>query len=101
MTHRVLIVDDDPAQRRLLDSMIRRCGHDTVLADSGGSALDLLAQPRTRPVDLIVLDLVMPGMDGLEMLSRLDTTRRPHPRHRPDRARLDRDGRQGDARRRR
>ena len=74
MTHRVLIVDDDPAQRRLLDSMIRRCGHDTVLADSGGSALDLLAQPRTRPVDLIVLDLVMPGMDGLEMLSRLDTT---------------------------
>jgi DNA-binding NtrC family response regulator len=74
MTHRVLIVDDDPAQRRLLDSMIRRCGHDTVLADSGGSALDLLAQPRTRPVDLIVLDLVMPGMDGLEMLSRLDNT---------------------------
>src|SRR5262245_29465530 len=76
MTHRVLIVDDDPAQRRLLDSMIRRCGHDTVLADSGAAALDLLAQPRTRSVDLIVLDLVMPGMDGLEMLSRLDATNR-------------------------
>src|SRR5262245_7023265 len=73
MTHRVLIVDDDPAQRRLLDSMIRRCGHDTVLADSGSAALDLLAQPRTRPIDLIVLDLVMPGMDGLEMLSRLES----------------------------
>ena len=72
MTHRVLIVDDDPAQRRLLDSMIRRCGHDTVLADSGTAALDLLAQPRTGSIDLIVLDLVMPGMDGLEMLARLD-----------------------------
>src|SRR5262245_21832015 len=73
MTHRVLIVDDDPAQRRLLDSMIRRCGHDTVLADSGSTALDLLGQPRTRSIDLIVLDLVMPGMDGLEMLSRLES----------------------------
>ena len=72
MTHRVLIVDDDPAQRRLLDSMIRRCGHDTLLADSAAAALDLLAQPRARPIDLIVLDLVMPGMDGLELLSRLD-----------------------------
>ena len=72
MTHRVLIVDDDPAQRRLLDSMIRRCGHDTLLADSAAAALDLLAQPRARPIDLIMLDLVMPGMDGLELLSRLD-----------------------------
>ena len=72
MTHRVLIVDDDPAQRRLLDSMIRRCGHDTLNADSGAAALDLLAQPRARPIDLIVLDLVMPGMDGLELLARLE-----------------------------
>ena len=72
MTHRVLIVDDDPAQRRLLDSMIRRCGHDTLLAEGAAAALDLLAEPRARPIDLIVLDLVMPGMDGLELLSRLD-----------------------------
>jgi DNA-binding NtrC family response regulator len=71
MAARILIVDDDPAQRRILEEMIKRFGYEPATADSAEAGLDRLAQPRGKPVDLIILDLVMPGMDGLEFLERL------------------------------
>ncbi len=71
MSERILIVDDDPVQRRFLDSMVRRLGYEPVLA-AGGDA----ASPRSRMhgaarIDAMVLDLVMPDLDGLGVLARM------------------------------
>jgi DNA-binding NtrC family response regulator len=75
MTPRILIVEDEPAQRRILEEMIKRFGCDTVSADSASMGIDLLANPGGRRIDLVVLDLVMPGMDGLEFLERISGLR--------------------------
>lgn len=64
---RVLIVDDDPGQRSLLDSFLRSQGFETVLADSGQRALELL---REQEFGLMISDVRMPGLSGLETLRR-------------------------------
>ncbi|HEY5043946.1 MAG TPA: sigma-54 dependent transcriptional regulator [Verrucomicrobiae bacterium] len=64
----VLIVDDDPGQRSLLDSFLRGQGFETVLADSGEHALEKL---RTGHFDLMISDVRMPGLSGLETLRRV------------------------------
>jgi DNA-binding NtrC family response regulator len=69
MTMHVLIVDDDPVQRRLLDNMVRKFGHEPVLAESGDQALALLGGGER--FDCVVLDLVMPDLDGLGVLARM------------------------------
>jgi DNA-binding NtrC family response regulator len=66
-TPRILIVDDDPGQRSLLDSFLRGPGFETVLADSGEAALVAL---RTQPFRLMISDVRMPGISGLETLRR-------------------------------
>jgi DNA-binding NtrC family response regulator len=67
----VLIVDDDPVQRRLLEAMVRRFGYEPLVAASGQEALDLLHSPDGERVDVVVLDLIMPQLDGMGMLARL------------------------------
>ena len=69
MTARVLIVDDDPVQRRLLDNMVRKFGHESVIAESGDQAATLLTGGGR--FDCVVLDLVMPDLDGLGVLARM------------------------------
>ena len=64
---RILIVDDDAGQRSLLDSFLRGQGCATVLADSGMRALEIL---RDTPVQLMISDVRMPGLSGLETLRR-------------------------------
>ncbi len=71
MTTRVLVVDDDPVQRRLLDAMLRRSDYEPVLADGGEAALRLLEGPNRSGIGCMVLDLVMPDLDGLGLLGRL------------------------------
>ena len=71
----VLIVDDDPSQRRILEETVKRFGHETKTADSGESALDLLKNKEDGDIALVLLDLVMPGVDGMGVLERL----RPDP----------------------
>ena len=66
-TPRLLIVDDDPGQRSLLDSFLRGQGFDTVVADSGERALELLP---TQKFSLMISDVRMPGLSGLETLQR-------------------------------
>ncbi len=66
-TPRILIVDDDPGQRSLLDSFLRSQGFETVLADSGERALELL---RRDFFSLMISDVRMPGLSGLETLRR-------------------------------
>ncbi len=74
MAHLTLIVDDDPTQRRLLQAQAEKCGFQTLLAASGQEALDVLEGPKGAGVSLILLDMVMPGMDGLAVLQRIRPT---------------------------
>lgn len=76
MAQTILIVDDDPVQRRLLEAAITRSGMHVVTAPGGGPALDLVLGPRGDQIALVLLDLVMPDMDGLSVLAKL---RASHP----------------------
>ncbi|MFL6079903.1 MAG: response regulator transcription factor [Ornithinibacter sp.] len=65
---RVLVVDDDVTVREVVVSYLRAAGHEVVEAADGAEALRAM---RSDPADLVVLDLMMPGIDGLEVCRRL------------------------------
>ena len=65
---RVLIADDEPNARRMLQILLTKLGCEVASADNGKTALALL---RERPADLVVTDLNMPEMNGLELLTAL------------------------------
>jgi DNA-binding NtrC family response regulator len=71
MAEAVLIVDDDPVQRRLLEAMIQRFGYRTVVVEGGDDAVKLLVGHDAMHLDAVVLDLVMPDLDGLGVLARM------------------------------
>jgi DNA-binding NtrC family response regulator len=71
MTATILVVDDDPVQRRLLTEIVRRFGYAPEAVESGAEALDRLADRGKAPIDVMVLDLVMPDLDGMAVLERL------------------------------
>ncbi|MCB1484760.1 MAG: sigma-54-dependent Fis family transcriptional regulator, partial [Hyphomicrobiaceae bacterium] len=71
MSKRVLIVDDDPAQRRILEETIKRFGFETKTCGSGDQALQILESEDHGGVALVLLDLVMPGLDGMAVLDRV------------------------------
>src|SRR6201995_5020908 len=71
MAQTVLIVDDDPVQRRLLETAITRSGMSAITAPGGQPALDLINGPRGDQIVLMLLDLIMPDMDGLQVLAKL------------------------------
>jgi DNA-binding NtrC family response regulator len=64
----ILVIDDEQGIRELLDTFLRRKGYDVVLAASGREGLKVFR--RERP-DVVVLDLKMPGMDGLTVLQEI------------------------------
>ena len=72
MAKRVLIVDDDPAQRRILEETIKRLGFETKSTNSGEQAMQMLEGPECSSIALVLLDLVMPGLDGMGVLERLN-----------------------------
>jgi adenylate cyclase len=65
----ILIVDDQPQNLRLLDAVLQPRGYRTLSAESGEEALELLL--REQPPDLVLLDILMPGMDGYEVCRRI------------------------------
>ncbi len=67
MAH-ILVVDDEPAVRRALERALRLDKYDVELAIDGEEALDRLAE---RPADAVILDVMMPGVDGLEVCRRM------------------------------
>src|ERR1700712_301405 len=71
MAATILIADDDAVQRRLVENMVQRCGYETLVVDSGDAAVALLTAPDTKAVDAVVLDLVMPGLDGMGVLAKI------------------------------
>ena len=68
---RLLVVDDIEENRDLLQRRLVRRGYEVAVAESGQSALDAIAK---GGFDLVLLDIMMPGMSGLETLERLRRT---------------------------
>lgn len=71
MSQCVLIVDDDPVQRRILEQLVTRFGYIARQAEGGEEALATLDGPGGEEIKLIILDLVMPDLDGMGVLERL------------------------------
>ena len=74
LQQRILLVDDDEAVRSVLRRSLVKAGYEVHEAGEGGAALKLLA---SAPADLIITDLVMPEMEGIEFIMAL---RKTHPK---------------------
>lgn len=70
----VLVVDDDEIVRAVTTTMLERLGYRTITAEDGRQAVDLF-QERSRDIDLVLLDMTMPVMDGVETLRALRAVR--------------------------
>ncbi len=68
VTGRILVVDDDELNRDVLARRLEQNGHETESAADGKSALEMLAR---EPFDLVLLDMIMPGLSGVDVLSRM------------------------------
>lgn len=68
MAHKILIVDDEENQRKLYAQVFEEEGYTVIEADSGRSALEKLTKEHP---DLVILDICMPGMDGMEALGKM------------------------------
>jgi DNA-binding NtrC family response regulator len=71
MPETILIVDDDPVQRRLIENMVTRAGYGAVAVEGGDAAVALLTGAEGARIDAVVLDLVMPDLDGYGVLGKL------------------------------
>lgn len=66
----ILVVDDEPHIRRVLSAVLGSSGYDVTMASNGSEGL---AELGVEAIDLVILDLMMPGANGLEILSRIRT----------------------------
>ena len=71
MSALILIADDDPVQRRLLEALVNRFGYDAETVENGEAAMARVQAPGLRVVNVLILDLVMPELDGMGVLERL------------------------------
>lgn len=71
MAASILIADDDAVARRLVENMVQKCGYETVVVDSGDAAIAALTAPDAPAIDAVILDLVMPGLDGMGVLAKI------------------------------
>jgi DNA-binding response OmpR family regulator len=78
MANRILIIEDDPATSRLVEYSLRHAGYDVLRAANG---LEGIRKALTEAPDLVILDVMLPGLDGFEICHRLKsdaaTTRLP------------------------
>src|SRR5512134_3769393 len=65
MKSNILVVDDEPVARQSMTDILKLEGHNVVSAPNGQAAVEHV---RTHPIDLMIVDLRMPGMDGLEVV---------------------------------
>jgi len=73
MPKSILVVEDDPAQRRILEATIKRIGYDVRSVHGGEQALNILEGADAGSISAVLLDLVMPGIDGMAVLDRLSS----------------------------
>src|SRR5260221_12758284 len=71
MAGSILIADDDAVARRLVENMVQKCGYETLVVDSGDAAIARLTAAEAPVIDAMVLDLVMPGLDGMGVLAKI------------------------------
>lgn len=72
MKKRILIVDDDPMIRNLVQAILESEGFEVVAADDGSKGIEILdREPRPINFTLVILDVMMPGMNGLDVLTRM------------------------------
>src|SRR6266568_2445880 len=71
MAATILIADDDAVQRRLVENMVQKCGYEPLVVDSGDAAIAMLTAPDAPVIDAVILDLVMPGLDGMGVLDKI------------------------------
>jgi DNA-binding NtrC family response regulator len=65
---RILVIDDDPDMRAMLEQTLGPAGYEVVLAAHGGEGMEIY---RARPTDLVITDLFMPRQEGLETIAKL------------------------------
>lgn len=65
---RILVVEDDRGARRLTEDILLDAGYEPITASNGLEALDVMER---KHIDLMILDVMMPGMDGFELLRQL------------------------------
>ena len=75
----VLLVEDDAAVRALIGEVLRRRGYRLLVAEGGARALEL-ASTHGGPIDMLITDIVMPGMSGIALTDRIREDARRHPR---------------------
>src|SRR5450432_4543125 len=71
MAASILIADDDAVARRLVENMVQKCGYETIVVDSGDAAIAALTAADAPVIDAVLLDLVMPGLDGMGVLAKI------------------------------
>ena len=71
MSKTILVVEDDPAQRRATQATVEKLGYKALTASDGEAALDIMRGRDGESVDLVLLDLVMPRMNGEDVLDAL------------------------------
>ncbi|MET1412754.1 sigma-54 dependent transcriptional regulator [Roseibium sp. HPY-6] len=76
---KILIVDDDPIQRRLLEEAVKKFGYRSKTAENGIEAMRILSGPEAGEIDLVILDMVMPELDGLGVLEQLRANKNATP----------------------
>jgi two-component system cell cycle sensor histidine kinase/response regulator CckA len=66
----ILVVDDEPSMRLLIEVVLKSQGWNAVCADGAGAALDAL-KDKAQPPEVVICDVLMPGLDGLELVRRM------------------------------
>ena len=67
----ILVVDDEEHVRKLLQRILEDAGYNVLMAGSGQEALDKLVQSENQEPQLILLDIMMPGLNGFQVLERI------------------------------
>jgi DNA-binding NtrC family response regulator len=78
LKHTILVVDDDPVQRRLLEAAVLKAGYNTIKASDGNEALAHLSSNECQ-ISAVILDLIMPGMDGMAVMQHINQLTAPPP----------------------